>query len=220
MISLTTMVHRPAIEPNKTPNGSGSGREIYDDSTPADGDVVEGSQSNDASLVVAAQSAVDTWAMTNPEADLDGEETLSDRFASLVIAAAIGGIDVEELSEDQQDIIDEAMNCAGSYLLDLGASQDDVNALIDGDEDAAIRVKELIFPEINTESGSIFDASYKKVIAFKDGEKVIKNRRVSGSVHRTAKQKQAQLKMTLHSHNATANMRRAKSMRARQKAGK
>ncbi len=64
-----------------------------------------------------------------------------------------------------------------------------------------------------------FDATYKKRIVFRAGKKIRVNKRVSGTVRRTAKQKQATRKASMKSHNAAAMMKRAKSMRMRRKAG-
>lgn len=63
------------------------------------------------------------------------------------------------------------------------------------------------------------DAVYKKKIVIRRGKKVRINKRVSGTVRLTAKQKVAVRKMLRKTHSAVAQMRRAKSMRVRQCSG-
>jgi hypothetical protein len=63
------------------------------------------------------------------------------------------------------------------------------------------------------------DAVYKKKIVIRRGKKVRINKRVSGTVRLTAKQKVAVRKMLRKTHSAVAQMRRSKSMRVRRRAG-
>lgn len=66
---------------------------------------------------------------------------------------------------------------------------------------------------------SLLDAVYKKKIVVRRGKKVRINKRVSGTVRLTAKQKVAVKKMLRKSHSAVAQMRRAKSNKVRQRSG-
>ena len=65
----------------------------------------------------------------------------------------------------------------------------------------------------------VFDATYKKKIVVRRGKKVRINKRVSGMVRLNAKQKIAVKKMLRKSHSAVAQVRRAKSMKIRKRAG-
>jgi len=64
------------------------------------------------------------------------------------------------------------------------------------------------------------DAVYKKKIAFVNGKKTFKNKRISGRVKLTPKQKLSIKKMQRKAHNPKATMKRLKSMRARKKSGR
>jgi hypothetical protein len=70
-----------------------------------------------------------------------------------------------------------------------------------------------------TDDPSLLDAVYKKKIVIRRGKKVRINKRVSGTVRLTAKQKVAVKKMLRKSHSAVAQMRRAKSRKVRQRSG-
>lgn len=63
------------------------------------------------------------------------------------------------------------------------------------------------------------DAVYKKTMVVRDGKKIRINKRISGTVYRTAKQKMATRKASLKSHSARSKMRRMKSVRLRQRMG-
>lgn len=67
---------------------------------------------------------------------------------------------------------------------------------------------------------SVFDAVYKKKLVIRKGKRVRINKRVSGTVRLSAKQKMAVKKMLRKSHSAVATMRRAKSQRLSRKFAK
>ena len=149
-----------------------------------------------------------------------------------------------EITDDEQAVIEVAMNAAWDYLLAKGVSDDDCSALLnDGDNDAAERVRDFLAdklpegddaddeiddfvftaedqePLLDSVSDAILDAVYKKTFAIRRGKKVRINKRVSGTVRLTAKQKVAIRKAQMKSHSAAAQMRRMKSMRIRRKSG-
>jgi len=66
---------------------------------------------------------------------------------------------------------------------------------------------------------AVFDATYRKKMVVRNGKKVRINKRVSGSVRLTGKQKLAIRKAQMKARSAGAKMRRMKSMRKRQKLG-
>ncbi|WP_109479083.1 hypothetical protein [Paraburkholderia sp. C35] len=194
-------------------------------------------------LRIKAASIVQAWAATDADSLGDGE-TLADRLLMLVI----GAIDVDkdgEISDDESQVAAVLIDYIWDYLSSKGVSDDDCAALLDdGDNDAANRVKDLLADSLPTDDESaaddvdsfafddeaqtavfdsagevMFDAAYKKKVAFRAGHKVRINKRVSGTVRLSAKQKIAVKKMLRKSHSASATIKRMKSMRMRSKAG-
>lgn len=127
-----------------------------------------------------------------------------------------------------------AANAAWDYLDSKGIPEDDISALLnDFDADAADRVQELLAErlpdgeEADAELDSfvfgdgsdeaVMDAVYKKRLVVRGGKKMRVNKRISGTVRLTSKQKMAVRKMLRKSHSAGAQMRRAKSMRIRKR---
>ena len=137
-----------------------------------------------------------------------------------------------ELSEDEQNDIMELSDAAADYLESLGASEDDISALLnDWDNDAGERVQELVASKLEDGADpadfvfgdgsdeAALDAVYKKKIVIRKGKKIRVNKRVSGTVRLSAAQKTAVAKMRRKSNTGVAKLRRAKSMRIRRKAG-
>jgi len=184
---------------------------------------------------VKAASAVVVWSETLPE-ELGDSETLVDRLISLLIGIADFDKD-GEISPDEADVFDAAANAAWDFIAGKGASEEDLSALFnDGDNDAAERVQELVGGSLPSSYDAIddqvnafvfgpdsteaaLDAVYKKVVAFKNGKKTMLKKRVSGVVRHTPAQKAAIMKMLRKSHSATAQRKRAKSMKMRKSAG-
>ena len=121
------------------------------------------------------------------------------------------------------------------YLTSKGVSESDASALLnDWDEDVADRVRDLLADHLPDgedaegedldnfvfsaeENEPVLDAVYKKTFAIRKGKKVRINKRISGTVHLSAKQKVAIRKARMKSHSASAMMRRMKSMRIRRR---
>lgn len=199
-----------------------------------------GSNYSDTDISLKAVAAVQQWAETD---DLDEGEGYADRLIALLIG--IADVDVDgELSDAENEIVDDAANVVWDYLASKGASDDDLSALLnDADNDAGERVHELLVSKLpdgdeaaademdafafgdgdgSDESvldSATLDATYKKTIAVRKGKKVRINKRVSGVVRLSAKQKLAVKKMLRKSHGAVATMRRKKSLRIRKQAG-
>ena len=190
-----------------------------------------------------AVAAVQQWAETE-SSDLDEGETLADRLMAMMVGVADANKD-GEITDDEQQVIEVAMNAAWDYLKSKGATDDDCSAIFnEGDAEAASRVRDLVAgalpegedaaddeidnfvftsedqePLLDSVSNAIYDAVYKKTFAIRKGKKVRINKRVSGTVRLSAKQKVAIRKAQMKSHSAAALMRRMKSMRMRRKAG-
>lgn len=187
----------------------------------------------------AAISALQTWAGTAAE-DLDEGESLADRLLAMAVGIADENKD-GDISEDEAEVVDIALNAMADYLAGKGVTDADILALLeDGDSDAAGRVSELLSGELGeSDDGgdadldgfvfdaetsedvldSILDAVYKKKMVVRKGKKVRINKRVSGKVRLSAKQKVAIRKAGMKSRSAGARVRRLKSMKIRRRLG-
>lgn len=186
-----------------------------------------------ADITLAATAAIQQWVETD---DLAKGETLADRLLALMVGVADANKD-GEITEDEHGVLDVALNAAYDYLLDKGVSDEDADSLLnDYDNDAAERVRDLIASvlpdgdDAASEDLDIFafgpgdqepamDAAYKVKFAIRGGKKTRIRKRISGTVRLSAAQKVAIRKAQMKSHNATARMRRMKSMNMRRKMG-
>lgn len=183
-------------------------------------------------IALRAAAAIQQWVETD---DLDEGETYADRLQALMIGVADGNKD-GEISDDESDLIDAALNAAWDYLAAHGVPDDDCSSLLnDWDDAAASRVRDLVaaalpdgdasdddldsFAFTAADQEPAFDAVYRKTFAVRNGKKVKINKRISGTVRLTAKQKVAIRKAQMKSHSAAATMRRLKSMRVRKRVG-
>lgn len=184
-------------------------------------------------IAMAASAAIQQWAETD---DLDGGETHADRLLAMMVGIADADHD-GEIGEDEQELVNIALESAWDYLVGLGVTEEDADLLLnEWDADAADRVRDLVasvLPDGDDEAyesierfafGSealepALDAAYRNVMAVRGGKKVRIKKRVSGTVRLSAKQKVAIRKMQMKSHSAGAQMRRLKSMRTRTKMG-
>ena len=188
-----------------------------------------------ADIALKAVAALQEWAETTGD-DLDEGESYATRLYALIggIADADGD---GEIGEAEADVMESALETAWDYLSAKGVSDDDISAVLndwddsaadrvqevlasslpDGDEAAAQDMDDFVFGDGSDEAA--LDAVYKKRIVIKKGKKVRVNKRVSGFVKKTAKQKVAIRKMLKKSHSAVAQARRMKSMKIRKKMG-
>jgi hypothetical protein len=174
-------------------------------------------------IAINVASALQEWASTD-DSDLDDGETLATRLLGLLIGLSNPDVDDEELTSDEQDTMDLALEAAWDYLTDKGVSEEDASALLnDWDNDAAIRIRDLsasTLAEVDPvediddfafDSTGTFDAVYRMKSVIRDGKKTRVNKRVSGKVKLTAKQKLALRKASKKAHTASATMKRVKS---------
>ena len=186
-----------------------------------------------ADISVSAVAAVQQWAETD---DLDDGESYADRLMALFVGIADANHD-GDVTEDEQGVLEVALNAAWDYLVKAGVTEEDAGALLnDWDDDAADRVRDLVasvlpdgddaasaeidsFVFSDDDNAPALDAVYRKTVAVRNGKKVRINKRISGTVRLSAKQKVAIRKARMKSHSAGAMMRRLKSMRLRRKAG-
>lgn len=186
-----------------------------------------------ADITMSAVSAVQQWAETD---DLDDGESYADRLMALVVGIADANKD-GDITEDEQGVLEVALNAAWDYLVKCGATEEDAGALLnDWDDEAADRVRDLVasvLPEGDDEASAeidsfvfsesdqepALDAVYKMKMAVRGGKKMRIRKRISGTVRLSAKQKLAIRKARMKSHSAGAMMRRMKSMRLRRKSG-
>ena len=186
-----------------------------------------------ADITMSAVSAVQQWAETD---DLDDGESYADRLMALFVGIADANKD-GDITDDEQGVLQVALNAAWDYLVKLGVTDEDAGALLnDWDEDVAERVRDLVasvLPEGDDEAGAaisgfvfapedqepVLDAAYRKVVAVRNGKKVRINKRISGTVRLSPKVKLAIRKAQMKSHSAAAQARRKRSLRVRQRSG-
>ncbi|HEO1661576.1 hypothetical protein OE519_00465 [Pseudomonas aeruginosa] len=184
-------------------------------------------------IKLSAIAVVQQWAETD---DLDDGESYADRLMAMFVGIADANHD-GDVTEDEQGVLEVALNAAWDYLVKAGVTEEDAGALLnDWDDDAADRVRDLVasvlpdgddaasaeidsFVFSDDDNAPALDAVYRKTVAVRNGKKVRINKRISGTVRLSAKQKVAIRKARMKSHSAGAMMRRLKSMRLRRKAG-
>lgn len=171
-----------------------------------------------------AASAVKQWVADD---DLDEGETSADRLQALLIGVANNNQD-GELTDDEQEVFLAAAEATWDFLSAFGVDDEDLDALLnEWDVDTAVRIQELLASEMDDEDDTemdnfvfgpeaqeaVFDATYKKRMVIRGGKKVRINKRVSGKVRLSGKQKMSLRKAQLKSRSAGAKMRRVKSMK-------
>lgn len=180
---------------------------------------------------INAVSRVIEWAETQPEF-LGAGETMADRLQALLIGDADGNQD-GELTDDEQQAANDALNIAYDYLVSQGVADADAMALLnDVDDSVSDRVRELLVSVLpdgdeatmesvddfvfgNEAEQATFDAAYKNVMAVRNGKRTTIKKRISGAVHRSSAQKAALEKARRKSHSAGAIAKRMRSMKIR-----
>jgi hypothetical protein len=188
-----------------------------------------------ADMRLKAVAALHQWAETTADDLADGESS-ADRLLALVVGIADSDKD-GEISDDEAELCNVVLEAMWDYLTAKGVSEEDCSALLnDFDAAAADRIMDLLVSALPNgdeataadmdsfafdadSDAAVFDAVYRKKIAVRKGKKVRINKRVSGHVRLSAKQKISIRKMLRKSHNAVATMHRAKSNRVRKSAG-
>lgn len=184
-------------------------------------------------IKLSAIAVVQQWAETD---DLDDGESYAGRLMAMFVGIADANHD-GDVTEDEQGVLEVALNAAWDYLVKAGVTEEDAGALLnDWDDDAADRVRDLVasvlpdgddaasaeidsFVFSDDDNAPALDAVYRKTMAVRNGKKVRINKRISGTVRLSAKQKVAIRKARIKSHSAGAMMRRMKSMRLRRRSG-
>lgn len=188
----------------------------------------------DQDLRLSVVSAVNGWVETD-NSELGEGETLADALNSALID--IVGPEGEELTDDEEELFEGVLDEAYDYLVSAGAKENDAEALlVDLDDESAQRIRDLLADSLPDGDGEldsvceyvfgepisedqILDATYKKVAVVKNGKKVFRRKRISGTVRLSAKRKQAIKKMQLKAHTGSAKMHRKRSMAIRRKLG-
>ena len=203
-----------------------------DDSSEKDG--VDPYGYTDVDLRMKTAAAIHEFCQTTNE-QLDENEGMADRLKALFIGIADRNKD-GEISDDESTILEDIFSYAYDFLYANKVSQLDIKKLLEAwDEDVADRVCRFLKTELsvdslsdinsfafaNYESPAMLDDSshFKKVKAVRKGKLVLVNKRISGKVKLSAKQRQALDKARLKSHGATATLSRKRSMRVRNRLG-
>lgn len=175
-----------------------------------------------------AVSIVQEWA----ESELEAGEGFGDRLYALIVGSATDGD--EEMNDDEAEYAASLAELVGDYLEGKGADSADVDSLLGDDpsfgNDVAARIHDALLDQlpqgedamlddaekfVSGDDDEMLDAVYKKVVAIRAGKKVRIKKRISGRVRLTAAQKGAVRKMQRKAFSGQAKMKRAKSMRLR-----
>lgn len=185
------------------------------------------------SLRMDAVSTIQQWV---EEDDLDDGESAADRLLAMMVGIADDNKD-GELDEDENEVVDAAREAAWDYLSALGIEDDDIGLLLEEwDDDAAERIRDAVATELpdgeeafdsiddfafeEEEQDPVFDAAYRKRTVVRNGKKKRINKRVSGKVRLSGKQKLSIRKARKKAHSPRAKARRMKSMKKRRRMGK
>lgn len=177
-----------------------------------------------------AVSIVQEWA----ESELETGEGFGDRLYALIVGSATDGD--EEMSDDEAEYAAGLAELVCDYLEGKGIDGADVDSLLSDDpsfdNDVAARIHDALLDKlpqgedamlddadkfVSGDDDEMLDAVYKKVVAIRGGKKVRIKKRISGHVRLTAAQKGAVRKMQRKAFSGGAKMKRAKSMRLRQR---
>lgn len=176
-----------------------------------------------------AVAIVHEWA----ESDLGEGEGFADRLYALIVGTATDSD--EDITDEEADYAALLSDVVGDYLEGKGADASDVDALMESglsDNDLAARIHDALLDKlpqgedamlddadkfVSGDDDEMMDAVYKKVVAVRGGKKVRIKKRISGTVRLTAAQKGAVRKMQRKAFSGQAKMKRAKSMRLRQR---
>jgi hypothetical protein len=193
---------------------------------------------------LAAAATVQQWCETD---DLDDGEGAADRLFAMLVGIADDNKN-GELDEDEQMVVETAINEAWSYMASKGVSDSDLEALFDSEDPevsngAAARVMEFMASKLPNGAEaddemddfafgaeaqeSVFDgvgrvrldAVYKKRFSIRGGKKVVKRVRVAGVVRLNAKQKVSIRKAQMKARGSKAMAKRMRSMRVRKSMG-
>ena len=175
-----------------------------------------------------AVSIVQEWA----ESELETGEGYGDRLYALIVGSATDGD--EDMSDDEAEYAASLAELVGDYLEGKGIDAGDVESLLSDDpsfgNDVAARIHDALLDKlpqgedamlddadkfVSGDDDEMLDAVYKKVVAIRGGKKVRIKKRISGRVRLTAAQKGAVRKMQRKAFSGAAKMKRAKSMRLR-----
>jgi len=208
-------------------------KKVLDDASTDDPALAGADDYTIADISMAAVAVVQQWAETD---DLNDGEGYADRLMAMFVGIADANKD-GDITDDEQGVLEVALNAAWDYLVQLGATEDDTGSLLnDWDSDTADRVRDLVasalpdgddqasadiddFVFSDDDQAPAFDAVYRKTLAVRGGKKTRINKRISGKVRLSPAQKVAIRKARMKSHSASAMMRRLKSMRLRRKSG-
>lgn len=167
--------------------------------------------------------------------DMGPDEGYGDRLLALIVGTAAHS--ETDLTDDEIEYGGMVAELVGDYLVEKGIPEDDVDALLNDGEfnnDVAERVHEALldkmpngeeamlddaFRFVDGDDAAMLDATYRKVFAVRGGKKVRMSKRIAGTVRLSAAQKSAVRKMQRKAFSGAAKIRRAKSMRLRQKMG-
>lgn len=176
------------------------------------------------------------------EEDLDEGEHYGDRLQATFAGIGSGAVFDNStydysLSDDDHVVIDSMRTSVGGYLDSIGCDNGDIEEMLndftadaterclshaaesldDGEDAVFDAVDSYAFGCFDATGGdatldSTLDATYKKTQVMRNGKKTFINKRVSGTVRLSAKQKKAVKKMQRKAHSSRATLKRKRTM--------
>lgn len=111
----------------------------------------------DTDLRLRGITMVQAWVETD-DADLDADETHADRLLGL-IAESVDEDGDDDLNDDELEALEVAFEGARDYMLSHGVSPEDADLLLDdADNDAALRVRDLLAEVMPDDEEALADA--------------------------------------------------------------
>lgn len=160
-----------------------------------DGEISE----DEAEIILLATNAVGNYLIAKGVDEDEVAQFLED-FDNDIAESIADQLSLPESEEEQAGEVDEFVFGDGSdeSALDSASEESEEGSATDG---------------CDSEEEGAMDAAYKKKKVVRNGKKVIINKRVSGRVKLSAKQKQAIKKARRKAHSAGAKRKRMKSMK-------
>lgn len=157
---------------------------------------------------------------------VDEGDAEADAFESMAFGLA-GGDEAEELSDDQAETFLESLSNMTDFALQLGASPEAVQGLVDGDDDAAELVFESIESALETQTSDelIADFGVREQLILEAKKKVIRDGKIvtintkKRKRRMSAAQKAALKKARSKAHRSAGKAARKKAMRMRKSRG-
>lgn len=184
----------------------------------------------DALIVEAAANSLRTEAMSAVLTWVEDGDWSYDALDTLIEGMASDGDDEDELTDDEQAQYDALWEAAEEALVSLGADSANIDATLEGSDDAAEKLGKHLGEKLDniTKSDDDLVAEFGAggQLVMEASERVIRNgetrrrpKRRKRKRRMTAKQRAALKKARRKAHNSSARRSRKRSMRRRKQMG-